>query len=141
MNRPREEYRTSIVRLAAFSVFVVAVSVYAASKVAFAQTAQPDVTEGWLQLKSDQRRYRERAQPLEPRNEAYLEHLEHRQGLQLRESQSRQQQEQAIERRRERMRYPDRPARVSPKPSQGRALERRRLNRRIQRETFGAGRW
>lgn len=134
-------YRTRNVHFGAFPILMFAVLISALSMAAFAQSLQQNETAGWLQLKSEQMRYRERAQPLEPRNKAYLEHLEDRQGLQLRGLQSHQRQILAIERMRRRTRYPHEPARVAPRPQQGRELQGQRLNRLIQRETFGAGRW
>lgn len=97
---------------------------------------------GWLQLESDQRRYRDRAEPLSARDEAGLERLEQRQFRGLRDLQGEQRRERRLEQRSGRMREPAARVRAPfPEPERSREVDRQRLNQRIQREAFGAGRW
>jgi hypothetical protein len=142
-NKPIRRACTSIVRLRGIWILALPLFLAACPSTVFGQPGLREEARGWLQLKSDQRTYRERAEPIEPRNDAYLQHLEQSQQRQFRALQSRQSQQERRERRRVEVRKPDRGVRGGPTPrvSRSRELERQRLNQRIQRETFGAGRW
>ncbi len=133
--------RTRIVHNCLCRTISFALSIAFCSGTGLGQSSGQEETRGWLQLKSEQRVYRERVEPLEPRDEAYLEQLEQRQERQLRALQSKQRRDRDADRRRDRMRHPEQRVRVTPGSKQRRELERQRLNRRIQRETFRYGRW
>jgi hypothetical protein len=136
-SRPGRELRTTIVRLRALRTWWTLLTLCLCSGVGLGQPSSHQDAAGWLQLKSDQRRYREEVSPLTPREGADLEHLEQRQQRELRELQSRQRAGRRVERRSERMREPARRQRPgSPAPARGRELERQRLNQRIQREAL-----
>jgi hypothetical protein len=141
MNKPPPRRRTSIVRFRGLAATLLRASLWIFLAAAPPQSFPQDEAAGWLQLESDQRRFRGRVEPLTPREERYLDHLESRQGRELRALQSEQRRERRVEERSERRREPGRRVRPEPvEPERRRELERQRLNQRIRRETFGAGR-
>jgi hypothetical protein len=142
ISKPLARRRTSIVRFQEIGIGAIVVLMSLAADDAVGQSSTHRESSGWLQLKSDQRRYRERAEPLAPADDAYLGRLEERQVRELRGLQSEQRRERRLEERSRRMRKPEARVRVPfGEPEQQREVERQRLNQRIQREAFGAGRW
>jgi len=101
---------------------------------------QRQQAEGWLQLKQDQKTFRDDVQPLQPSTANRLDQLERRQQLDLRALD--QQQRQALDRDRNLGRGP---SSKTPSASLQRDLrtrhedERQRLKMRIQRDTLFPG--
>jgi hypothetical protein len=95
--------------------------------------------ENWLQLKQDQKTYREGVEPLPPREEKNLDRLELRQRRDARELGQRERQSVGTRRRRPReaQRRRSVPGRIEVENQ--RQLERQRLDMRIQRETLRPG--
>ena len=95
--------------------------------------------QGWLQLKQDQKTYREGVEPLPPREEKSLDRLELRQRRDVRELGQRQRQSVDTHRIRPRETRSPRsvPGRIE--LENRRQLERQRLDMRIQRETLRPG--
>jgi hypothetical protein len=95
---------------------------------------------GWLQLERDQRRYRERVEPLDPREERQLEVIERSQRDDLRAAQQRLERAERFDDRQQRMT----PAPVVPRRDWGaerrRVIERKRLEVQMQQQglPFGA---
>ena len=92
---------------------------------------------GWLQLEQDQRAYRERVEPLSPQGAITLKGMEQRQQLELRELQVRQRREWQSERRRLGLPEAERPSPRMSAPGLKRDFDRKRLEMRLQRDTFG----
>jgi hypothetical protein len=95
--------------------------------------------EGWLQLKQDQKAFREGVEPLQPRSGAALEQLEHGQRERFRALQLRQRQ--SLQRDRALRSGVDAQRPVSPPRAfkERRQFDRQRLEGRIQRETLRPG--
>jgi hypothetical protein len=96
--------------------------------------------EGWLQLKQDQKSFREGAEPLPPREAAALDHLERRQRTRFEELKQEQRRSSNRERSLGRRDKPERPVSRPRHPDTGRQFDRQRLDMRIQRETLSPGR-
>jgi hypothetical protein len=141
MNKPLSSSRTNRVRGSLLRLGCRVTALGACLFVTAAAGAGQEETRGWLELGAEQRAYRERAGPLAPREEQPLEQLERSQELRLRGlQQQRQRQGREARDRARRAQLPAAPR--PPRPGvQERDMERERLDRRIQRETFGAGRW
>jgi hypothetical protein len=95
--------------------------------------------QGWLQLKQDQKTYREGVEPLPPREEKSLDRLELRQRRDARELGQRQRQSVDTLRNRPRDTDGSRSARRRIELEGRQQLERQRLDMRIQRETLRPG--
>lgn len=95
--------------------------------------------EGWLQLKQDQRSYREGVEPLAPGKASRLDRLERSQQMGARELEQRQRQ--SLNRDRSRRRGAEAEHTIArPRERQSRRqLDRQRLEMRIQRETLRPG--
>jgi len=139
--------RTSVVRwdcLGEIAVFV-ALSVFLHAPEAWAADPptpgeqQRQQARGWLQLKQDQKTYREGVEPLAPREAQSLDRLEQRQQSDARQRGQRQRQSPRADGNRQHG------GEVEHRESQRvgvesqRQLERRRLDMRIQRETLRPG--
>jgi hypothetical protein len=95
--------------------------------------------ESWLQLKQDQKTFREGVEPLEPQQAKRLDRLELRQQGRARELEQRRRQYPNLERNIPRRNDPWSPStRPRDTPSR-RAIESQRLRMRIQRETLRPG--
>ena len=95
--------------------------------------------EGWLQLKHDQKTFREGVEPLAPRAASKLDRLEQRQLGRARELELRQRQSRISERNRRRRLEVQRPVAQPRELKARRELERQRLEMRIQREILRPG--
>jgi hypothetical protein len=95
---------------------------------------------GWLQLKQDQKTYRENVEPLAPRDAARLDRLELRQQGRARELEQRQRRSLSTGGNRRRGIDVERPASRPRNLESRRQLDRQRLDMRIQRETLRPGR-
>ncbi len=94
--------------------------------------------EDWLQLKHDQKTFREGVEPLAPRAASKLDRLEQRQLGRARELELRQRQSRISERHRRRFEV-QRPVAKPRELKARRELERQRLEMRIQREILRPG--
>lgn len=95
--------------------------------------------EGWLQLKQDQKTYREGVEPLVPRNASRLDQLERSQQGRARDLEQRQRQSLTRERNRRQRAEAERPVARPRDLETRRQLDRQRLEMRIQRETLRPG--
>jgi hypothetical protein len=120
--------------------FVILLFVWFASPNLAAQTQLQQTARGWLQLDRDQATYRERVAPLNLRQKRQLETIERSQRNQLRALQQDQQRQiQSDRRRRRRTPESDIPRR-NVMQQQRRALERKRLQIRMQQDRLSFGR-
>lgn len=134
--RPRARSRTTAVRSLPLMAMLLAACTLC---VAAEPPSQGREARGWLQLERDQETYRERVEPLTPREAATLETIERRQALELRDLQQRQRRSGQEAERRQRFSMPDSPPPV-PRPGISvRESNRERLDLRIEQETLRGG--
>ena len=100
---------------------------------------QRQQAEGWLQLKRDQKTFREAIEPLTPREAERLNKLERRQRMDARTLQRRQRQSLATERNLRRRAGIERPVSIPRELENRRQLDRQRLRMRIQRKVLSPG--
>jgi hypothetical protein len=124
-----------------FAAFVLLTSAsdVAAAEAAHAGSQQRLQAEGWLQLKQDQKTFREGVQPLQPRGAATLDRLERGQQERFRALESRQRQSRQRNRARQTGADAKRPVSPPREFKEQRQFDRQRLQGRIQRETLRPG--